>query len=307
MYNRDDDRYDDADSGDDGLSADPAYGRRPYGEEAPRRRGVTSMAVVVLGLAAFGGIIAYAYNQGMRAGTEAVAPVLRADPSPTKVRPEQPGGMQVPHQDKLVYDRLNPSSTEPGVERLLPPPEQPVERPRAEAVQPAEEDVTSGIPEGDLPVEEPAADTAPVQMAEPVPEAAAPPRGEPAPAASAPKVDVEAPPPAPPPVAKVETPPAAAPPKPAEPAATAAKPPAKGNARVQVAAVDSEAKAKAEWARLQKRYPAELGGLGLTVVKADLGAKGIFYRLQGGPVDDERAAKICSALKAQNVGCIVVR
>ena len=33
----------------------------------------------------------------------------------------------------------------------------------------------------------------------------------------------------------------------------------------------------------------------------------IFYRVQGVGVDETRARAACAALKAQNVGCVVVR
>ncbi|WP_010298022.1 SPOR domain-containing protein [Candidatus Odyssella thessalonicensis] len=52
-------------------------------------------------------------------------PVLMADESPYKVRPEHPGGISIPHQDKLIYGRITPQS-QATPERLLPQPEQPV-------------------------------------------------------------------------------------------------------------------------------------------------------------------------------------
>lgn len=51
--------------------------------------------------------------------------LIQPESGPFKVRPENPGGMIIPHQDKLVYGRLSPEQYQP-VERLLPPPEQPV-------------------------------------------------------------------------------------------------------------------------------------------------------------------------------------
>ncbi len=53
-------------------------------------------------------------------------PVVSADSSPIKIRPENPGGMQVPNQGRLVYGVVDGSSTQPRVERLLPSPEKPV-------------------------------------------------------------------------------------------------------------------------------------------------------------------------------------
>jgi len=327
----------------DGIRAHP----RGYGDVErmpPRRRGMGSALIVTAGLGIFGGIIWYAYSQGMRAGTESVAPILRADPGPTKIRPEQPGGMDVPHQDKLVYNRLNPTRTDdPGVERLLPPPEMPLGKPQAVEAPPELPAETPLEPAGmaqaeaDVPAlqapESPdiagmalsgSAEEMPVATAEPVPLTAVPPAVRTTPpqpsgtAHSAPPQTTAAatmaaparqtePAPAP---AAVKSPSVQAPaqlaavPKASEPAKPA---PAAGGVRIQIAAVDSESKAQSEWNRLQKRFPAQLGGLGLRVVRADLGAKGIFYRIQGGPVAESRAQEICSALKAQNVGCILVR
>lgn len=50
-------------------------------------------------------------------------PVISAEMTPIKIRPENPGGMVIPHQDKLVYGRISPDQNQP-VEHLLPAPEQ---------------------------------------------------------------------------------------------------------------------------------------------------------------------------------------
>ena len=41
--------------------------------------------------------------------------------------------------------------------------------------------------------------------------------------------------------------------------------------------------AKSEWARLQQQFPDALGPLKLTVQRADLGAKGMYYPRPGRP------------------------
>jgi hypothetical protein len=304
-------------------------GQQDYAEPPARRRGTINAAIVAGGLAVFGGIIFYAYNQGMRAGTESVAPILRAEAGPTKVRPDEPGGMEVPHQDKLVYDRLNPSSAQGGgeVERLLPPPETPMERPRAEPELPSEEPMMPMAEEGEGElagaqqprVTEPA--PAPVPQQRPVPQQPAyQPTTQPAPVQQQ-HTPATPPPPAvasskpqqlvPPPAQSVTPKPApqvAATPTPPKPATPAPAPAATGGTvRLQVAAVDSEAKAASEWSRLQRKFPGELGGLSMRTVRVDLGAKGIFYRIQGGPVDEARARQICAALSAQGAGCVLVR
>lgn len=303
-----------------------------YQAAAPRRRNLLNIGVIAGAVIVFGGIIFYAYNQGMRAGTESVAPILRADTAPTKIRPEQPGGMEVPHQDKLVYDRLNPANNAPPgeVERLLPPPEAPMERPRADAVEPPEEMPMAEEGEGAVSaLREPPPDElarqapmapAPVPTYAPPVTAPAPPQQQPVPA---PKPAQQQPqqllpqqqatPPKQVTQALVTPPPAATAPKPtpapvaAAPAATAPKPATGGPAvRIQVAAVDSEAKAAAEWQRLQRKFGGELGGLSMRTVRVEL-PKGIFYRIQGGPVDEARAKQICATMSAQGAGCSIVR
>ena len=53
-------------------------------------------------------------------------PIISAEQEVIKVKPENPGGMVIPHQDKLIYNRLTPEQQQQPVERLLPPPEQPI-------------------------------------------------------------------------------------------------------------------------------------------------------------------------------------
>ena len=78
--------------------------------------------------------------------------------------------------------------------------------------------------------------------------------------------------------------------------------------RIQLAAVKSEADAKAEWARLQKAHADLLGDLAPTIQRADLGAQGIFYRIQGGPLPSDDAARaLCDKLEAKKQACLVVK
>lgn len=54
-------------------------------------------------------------------------PIILASAGPTKVRPDNAGQTNVPHQDKLVYDRLNPSKKNEIAEgKILPPTEDPI-------------------------------------------------------------------------------------------------------------------------------------------------------------------------------------
>ena len=77
--------------------------------------------------------------------------------------------------------------------------------------------------------------------------------------------------------------------------------------RIQLAAVKTPEEAQKEWNRLQKSLGGSLTGLSLTVEGVDLGAKGVFQRIQAGPFQDKAAAAAkCGAIKALKQDCLVV-
>ncbi|MCK6454388.1 MAG: hypothetical protein L6R19_26595, partial [Alphaproteobacteria bacterium] len=104
-------------------------------EPAPRRSGRV-LPIVVASLAIFGFVVIvyYAYQQGIRAGSEQNPPIIKAEEGPSKVRPASPGGMEVPNQGMKVYELGKPgaqTASTGGVERILPKPEEPMPRPPA--------------------------------------------------------------------------------------------------------------------------------------------------------------------------------
>ena len=78
-----------------------------------------------------------------------------------------------------------------------------------------------------------------------------------------------------------------------------------GSFAVQLASSTSESDARATLSRLQKQFPNELGGG--AIHRADLGSKGVFYRVRVGPLSREAADKICTQLKAGGAECILTR
>ena len=52
--------------------------------------------------------------------------IITASDEPVKVKPENPGGMRIPDQDKLVYKRLQTEDKDIKVENIVPVPEAPV-------------------------------------------------------------------------------------------------------------------------------------------------------------------------------------
>jgi cell division septation protein DedD len=95
----------------------------------------------------------------------------------------------------------------------------------------------------------------------------------------------------------------------ARPSAPAeAAPSVGGGYAVQVSSQRSEGEAQAAFRALQVKYPDQLGGRHPVVRRADLGAKGIYYRALVGPfANTEQAARLCSSLKAAGGTCIIQR
>ncbi|MGE0652578.1 MAG: SPOR domain-containing protein [Alphaproteobacteria bacterium] len=80
-----------------------------------------------------------------------------------------------------------------------------------------------------------------------------------------------------------------------------------GDYRVQLGSVKSEAGAEKEAARLLRLHKELLGGLTVAQVRADVGERGVYYRLRAGPLKDAAAATaLCHQLAARNQGCIVI-
>jgi cell division septation protein DedD len=98
----------------------------------------------------------------------------------------------------------------------------------------------------------------------------------------------------------------------AKPAAKPAEPPAKAAAtdgmRIQLASLRTPDAARDEWARLKHENADLLGKLTAVAVRADLGERGIYYRVEAGPVGDKAAAvRLCKALKERDLECQLVQ
>ncbi len=262
-----------------------------------RRLALAATGVALAGAAS--GAVWIAYNQGMVAGTETAAPLIRAAVEETRRRPAEPGGMEVPNRDKLVFDRIAPDAGEVRLERLLPPPETPLPRPGpklANAVPAA----TSVLPAA--PRRQAAAASVEIKAAIQPPEKPLP--------AEAPKEPLVAE--IPPPVVAVpakEPPVQAVVPPVAELAAVepAAAPPSKAW-RVQIAAMRTTEAAELAWNTAVAKYNDLLGELRLNVEEVTLGERGTFYRVQAGPLEGKKQADaLCAALKIREQDCLVVR
>ena len=243
------------------------------------KRRTLAAFVVAVALGGFSAVVWYSFTKGQEDNQEALVPLIKAENKPIKVRPEKPGGMEVPNQDKLVYSRMNPGERPPPVEKLLPLPETPVAKPAA-----SPEDGSTGKAKK-------VAETAPTAEAP----AAAKSTAKSAPALPAPKIAGREK------ATKEEAMAKAG----AELAVIA---PALGGYAIQLVALRSRDRAQEHWRKLRKAHGDILGNLTHTVVTADLGDRGTFYRLRAGRLPDRAAAeRLCAKLAARKVGCLVVK
>lgn len=99
--------------------------------------------------------------------------------------------------------------------------------------------------------------------------------------------------------------------QPRRPDVTAALPPAsstRGGYLVQVAARQDRNEAMKAFNDLQRRHPQILGGLSPEIMRADLGQRGIWYRVGVGPMlQQSAAANFCNQLKSAGADCLIRR
>ena len=270
----------------------------------------------LLALAGFLGVLWYAYEWGLGGGDAVELPTVQAEAGPEKVKPADPGGLQVPYQDQLV---LNQGETAgPNVERLLPPPEAPLATQELAQIAPSYDEPVDALPlEGEVaplqPAGEPLAAELPaeVQAVETVPELPAAPSnqaaetqtsGQSVPQSAAP--EPSAPEPAAPQPAATETQ-AATTQTAAAPATQPAQ--ASGDFAVQLVSLKNRGAAEAEWRRLQGVFPSLLGDKSLLLQSAEVAGVGTVYRLRAGPFATRaKAAQVCARLKSKQQDCLVV-
>ncbi|PHP67981.1 hypothetical protein CSC94_04730 [Zhengella mangrovi] len=96
-------------------------------QEAPRSKRGLLIAGIVAGIALIGGIGAFALSGG--GGSGPAREIVRADPEPVKVKPENPGGTKVPNQERVVYEEVagKPVDGAPQQETLVSKSETPMD------------------------------------------------------------------------------------------------------------------------------------------------------------------------------------
>lgn len=265
-------------------------------------------------------------------------PLISPEAGPVKERPAVPGGVEVPHRDVTIFDHLgqkDDSATQ--IEHLLPPAEIPSDKateigghelvPTPPVLAPAELPPDQH-PAVSIPVPSPIVDQVAPEKVSVTPLPDAPPVAA-LPVALPPQL-LESAKPVVPGVTqqsvKDPTPIAESSVKPKNLEKTPmvaktdnksdTKEKSKGDTsqpttgiqqRVQLAAFPNQGQAEAKLLQIVSGHADLMRQVKLSVVKADLGTKGTFYRIQSQPLAVVAAHKLCADLKAVGVGCILVK
>ena len=337
-------RYDDALDGsiqsvEPENAGDPAYSDDPYAyqggyeqEPEPRTRsGWVVTVAAVLTLAVVGTGAAFAYRTYVGSSRIGEPPIIKADNSPAKVAPAQSdaGASKIPDRmppggggEKLVSREEAPVgvNSRTGASPVeIPPLNQNSSPPAVASVSPT----GLVLATGSTPNNEPRKIKALTVKGDAADDGGMP-AGAAAPAKPAPAARSASTPTAPaqrspwaadagantPPTLSPQTP-ASDPTPPTRLAATNAvqtAPSAGGNYLVQVSSEKNEAHARASYRALQNKFSAALGSRPPVIKRADLGAKGVYYRAMVGPFGStEEAAKFCGNLKSAGGQCVVQR
>jgi hypothetical protein len=318
----------------DGEVPPPDPDQRFYDDPPRARRGnglVT--AAVLVGCALLGTAGAYGYRS-FYAGTRTTdAPIISADPTPSKMVPAATASVDPakavqgdkPPDERIVTHAEEPvtlGAPSPAPRVVLPAPFAPAPSAKPPASTSASSSSApapaNGVPEPKkvrtVTIKPDSSDAA----MRPLTTASTPPSQATLPAPPAPARPAPAAKPAPQPRGNggpLSLEPRAqgnepAPPAPAErsPKLASVSGAASGGWSVQVSSQRSEGEAQASFRSLQAKYPRELGDRDAFVQRADLGEKGIYYRTMVGPFGSKADAdQFCKSLQTAGGQCNIHR
>ncbi|MBC6406492.1 MAG: SPOR domain-containing protein [Rhodospirillales bacterium] len=270
------------------------------GEEAPSRRRLLFPSIIVLvALLGFVGVLLYGMNaEGPRQGM-LEPPTLKAQIDVDKIKPDEPGGLQVLNRDVEVLNQAD-SGNVPEIVVLKPAAEEPVPLPEP-GPEPGKAGPLDVLPE-----------RSPVSITEN--DAVVPPDRLAVPALGVPRR----------PTAKLQgredeilaelmaakdgkparhqtataVPVAALPPTPAA---------AAGPYLIQLASMQTAEAAEDAWGRISRSYSAQLADLAHSIQRAEISGSGFRFRVRVGSFPTRTAAQTqCDRLKAAGQACIVV-
>lgn len=270
------------------VKGEPDYDFGPYEDEYrgfeirddETGRGPLILVLALGVLLIFTGVVWNTYRQGVRP-TEGGLPVIASDDAPYKRSPDERGGVEVAGQDKAYYDSMD-GLGDPAVEKIAA--RNPIDLRRGDPVlaggpgnasDSANEEELPPIVYGEAETEI-RSDPPQIANLQPVPE----------------RIEPE--------ITDVEDDIGPTSPITSRFAET-------GGFQVQLSALRSREAAQSAWSGFQRTAPDLFMGANLDIQRADLGAKGVFYRLRVGAFPDREAAKgFCADVKATGKDCMVV-
>lgn len=262
-------------------------------DDGEEERGLSGLVVLLMGvvmLGAIASVVWIAYKQGIRNGqAQGGTPYVSADPEPLKI--ENRVADAANDEGLVVYDRLGGGDSEP-VEVIASGPEEPVARTSEDPIGAIASKV--GTPTG-------LADDAVGDRITELARADEALRGTPPSSGAAPAEKPQSKPATPPTTAS-----AIPTPEPAPRVAFASGGALAGTHLVQVGAFRSQEEADGQWTRLKGKLGAYLADKSEDVERADLGEKGVYYRLRIGPFASSDDAKtFCAGLKERGTDCLI--
>ncbi len=281
----------------------------------PEKQKISFRLVVLIGFIVLAiGIAGGGFWLSLQSGTTQELPVLRADKTPFKLKPEDRGGKVIPHQDSLVLEILeglteNDNQSEklrlPDAAPELPPVSLQIEDDIAQTEQQPD-----AQPADDLPNDlvENSSDNTQIASSNLTQETALEPKSradqinltsviddnntsEQGKVIGEVKEDKQ-----------VKDAPIIAPVTKPEPPKQIA---VKKTHKVQLAAFAKQEKAKQQAAILMEKHKNRLEGIMLEVTKIDTGSSGIYWRVITQPLDETLALSTCDLLKSAGQDCIV--
>ena len=289
----------------------------------PEKQKTSFRLVILIGFIVLAiGIAGGGFWLSLQSGTTQELPVLRADKTPFKFKPEDRGGKVIPHQDSLVLEILEGlSENDNQSEKLRLPdaaPELPPVALQIEGDVPQDEQQPDARPPNDLPDDLPdetpndllenSNDNTQIASSNSAQETTIEPKS------SADQINLTS-------VIddnntsqqgevigeviedkQVKDAPIIAPvPKPEPPKQIAGK----KTHKVQLAAFAKQEKAKQQAAILMEKHKNRLDGIMLEVTKIDTGSSGIYWRVITQPLNETLALSTCDLLKSAGQDCIV--
>ncbi len=274
--------------------------------------------VAGLSLILFAAIVGLSYSIGVGDAEKGAIPIIRADGTAIKVRPDNPGGRKYPHQDLTIYNSFRSDILEKDVQ-LKDDIEKPV------SLLPTKQDISGNDMPASGQMNNPPSNTGTdngtgtgtgtgnnndkIQLmtvsVSQTPETQ--PKTQPV---STEKTDMlhaqdtakaeEA-------IKKIVTESTVAKPVVPKVEPVLTKPIVQnGKSYLQIGAFRSESDALGAFKRAKDKF-SELASVSPVIVKADLGAKGVYYRLRVGPFDGkQKSLNVCSTLKAKGQPCLYI-